>query len=68
MSKLKIQEIIDSVKNEVDKNHDLTCSNIIDILSISHVNADLIANGFYLGYAQGLKAQSKTTSTSKKRG
>lgn len=68
MSKLEIKKIIDSVKNEVDRNYDLTCENIIDIISISNINADLIANGFYLGYAQGVKNQGKTTSANKKRG
>jgi len=68
MGKLNTLKTIDSVKEKIDRNYDLTCDNINDILLASNINVDLIVNGFYLGYAQGLKAQNKALRKAKKRG
>lgn len=53
---LNVIKTIENTKGKVNVRYGLTTSDIVDIQNYNSNPIYLILNGFYLGYAQGLKA------------
>lgn len=56
-----VMKAIEGAKKIVDPKYDLYTGNVIDIRDASEDIYDMISNGFYLGYMQGVKATKAAT-------
>jgi len=56
----KIKSVMDKIEEAgkiVNPNYDIPLSSVIEICENSAGSAEMIFNGFYLGYIQGVKAE-----------
>lgn len=56
-----VMKAVKDAKKILDPKYDLYAGNVIDIRDASEDIYDMICNGFYLGYMQGVKATMAST-------